>query len=103
MSGAHQALRYISARNPVQRVNPDLLGRLVEAQKSALDKEFATAADLYARVFDDLKLSISVPDNLRDGPPQDFADRPFSQLKGDFVRLLNDAHMTGRTRSTSRM
>lgn len=97
MSEAHQALRYISARNPVQRVNPGLLRRLVDAQNSALDQEFATAANLFARVFDDLKLSVSIPDNLRDVPPQDVADRPFTQLKGDFVQLLNDAGVTGRT------
>lgn len=96
MNEAHQALRYISARNPVQRVNPELLRRLVDAQNSALDQEFSTAADLYARVFDDLKLSISVPGNLRDVPPQAVSDRPFAQLKDDFVRLLDDADITGR-------
>lgn len=89
-------LRFISARNPVQRVNPEVLRRLVDAQNSVLDQEFATGADLYARVFDDLKLPISVPTGSQDVAAQVVSDRPFAQLTDDFVRLLNDEGITGR-------
>lgn len=88
-------LRYISARNPIHRVHEDVLERLISAQDNTLQRAFPTAADLYARVFDDLKLSLPVPEPLHETSAAASADRPFAQLTSDFEPILEEAGVVG--------
>lgn len=97
MSTPPRRLRFVSDRNPIQRINEEVLARLIAAQDNIIDHAFPTAADFYARVFDDLKLSLTVPDDLKDKPVQEVSDRPFSELTESFMPILKAAGITGQT------
>ncbi|MYH15871.1 MAG: hypothetical protein F4149_11920 [Gammaproteobacteria bacterium] len=97
MSNSEQPLRFLPPNNPVQRVNPDLLAHLVAAQNNVLESQFANAAQLYAKVFNDLRLSLDVPAHLEDTTPQEASDRPLAQLMEVFVPILADADIVGPT------
>ena len=58
---------------------------------------FPSAADFYGRVFDDLKLSLPVPDELRDKPVQDVSDQSFTELQQSFMPILEAAGSTGQS------
>ena len=88
MSVSPQRLRFISDRNPIQRINQEVLGRLVAAQDNVIDRAFSNAAEFCIRVFDDLKLSLVVPSAMRDKPVQDISDLPFRELIGSFLPIL---------------
>lgn len=90
-------LRFISKRNPVQRINEEVRARLLAAQDNITHYAFPSAADFYAKVFDDLKLSLAVPDELQDKPVHDVTDMPFSELMQDFLPILNVAGITGQS------
>ena len=97
MSSAPRRLRFVSDRNPVQRINEEILARLIAAQDNIIDHAFPNAAGFYARIFDDLKLSLTVPDQLKDKPVHDVSDRPFSELTQGFISTLKDAGITGQS------
>ena len=97
MSTAQLRLRFVSGRNPVQRVNERVRAGLVAAQNNVIDQAFPTAADLYARVFDDLKLSIAVPEGLKDQPVQHGSDRSFGELTQDFMPILESSGIHGQS------
>lgn len=88
-------LRYISSRNPVQRVRRDLLSRLIDAQNNTLERRFANAAELFATVFDQLKLALPVPAGLQELAPQSAADRSVPELERDFLFILETAGIVG--------
>ncbi len=88
-------LRHIAARNPVQRVRRDILRRLVDAQNNTLERRFSNAAELVAEVFDQLKLALEVPADLREIAPQSLADRPAPDLEKDFLPILEGAGIVG--------
>ena len=90
-------LRFVTERNPIHRINEEVLTRLISAQDNVIDHAFPSAADFYARVFDDLKLSLAVPDGLKDKPVQDVSDRPFSELMQNFMPILGAAGITGQS------
>ena len=97
MTKPGQTIRFLSVRNPAQRVNPEVLSRLVAAQNNFVDSEFANAAQLYAKVFADLRLSLDVPEELEDIEPQIASDRPLSKLIDDFIPTLANAGIVGST------
>ena len=97
MSSQPHTIRFVSDRNPIQRVNEEVLGRLVAAQDNIVEHAFPNAADFYGRVFDDLKLSLSVPDGVKDKPAHDVSDRPSSELIRDFITMLKDSGITGQS------
>lgn len=97
MSKAPLRLRFVSERNPVQRVNEEVRAALVAAQDNIVDHAFSSAADFYAKVFDDLKLSVAVPERLKDKPVPHGSDRPFSELTLDFMPILEASGITGQS------
>lgn len=90
-------LRFVSNRNPIHRINEEVLGRLVAAQENIVEHAFSDAGSFYARIFDDLKLSLTVPDGARERPVQDVSDRPYKELVHDFVSMLEDSGVTGQS------
>lgn len=97
MSTPLRRLRFVSDRNPIQRINEAVLGRLIAAQDNVIERAFPTAADFYARVFDDLHLSLAVPEELKHKPAQEVSDRPFSELVGTFLPILRAAGIADQT------
>ncbi len=81
-------LRFVSERNPIHRINEEVLARLVAAQENVVEHAFSDAAGFYARIFDDLKLSVSVPDGEKDKPVQNVSDRPYKESIHDFNSML---------------
>ncbi|MYE05852.1 MAG: hypothetical protein F4Y04_01275 [Chloroflexi bacterium] len=94
---APHRLRFVSERNPVQRVNENVRAALIAAQDNIVDHAFSSAADFYAKVFDDLKLSIAAPEGLRDKPVRYASDRPFGELTQDFMPILEASGITGQS------
>ena len=88
-------LRFVSDRNPIQRINEKVLARLIAAQDNIVEQAFPNAADFYARIFDDLKLSLTVPPKMRDKSVHDVTDQPLAELIQDFLPILNNAGITG--------
>ena len=97
MSLPSHRLRFISDRNPIQRINEDVLARLIAAQDNIVENAFSNGAEFYATVFEDLKLSLAVPDDANEKPVQSVTERPFSELVQDFIPILNDATITGQS------
>lgn len=97
MTTPPRRILFVSDRNPIHRVNEEVLARLVSAQENTIDRAFPDAASFYARIFDDLKLSLSVPDGVSEMPVQDVSDRPRKELIHDFVSMLEDTGVTGQS------
>ena len=97
MSSPPRRIRFVSDRNPIQRINEEVLGRLIAAQDNIVEHAFPNAADFYGRVFDDLKLSLTVPDGMKEQLAHDVSDRPFRELIRDFISMLKDAEITGQS------
>ena len=97
MSSPPRGLRFVSDRNPIQRINEGVLARLIAAQDNIVEHAFSDGAEFYARVFEDLKLSLAVPDGANEKPVQSVTERSFSELVQDFIPVLNDAAITGQS------
>ena len=97
MNTSPRRLRFISKRNPIQRINEEVRARLISAQDNSIHYAFPSASDFYAKVFDDLKLSLAVPDELQDKPVDDVSDRSFSKLTQDFLPILKAAGVMGQS------
>ena len=96
MSTPPSRLRFVSDQNPIHRVNEDIYDRLVRAQGNIIEKAFSDAAAFYAKVFDDLKLSLVIPDGLGGTPVRDVTDRPFGALvQQQFLPVLETAGIAG--------
>ncbi len=86
-------IRYLSDRNPIQRVNSHCLNALIAAQRSVVDYVYSDAAEFYSTVIDDMKLSLPTPIQLKDRPAQDFADQPFADLVDQYLSHLKSADL----------
>lgn len=81
-------LRHVPATHPLNRLDPSLRARFIEAQSEIIDLEFATAGDLLRRVFDDLKLKLTVPSATLRQPVNAIADLDYKSLAPFFAKLL---------------
>lgn len=97
MSEAASSIRFVSSRNPVQRVNKDLCAKLVAAQENAVDRAFSNAAELCAKVFDDLGMPLKVPDELGDKPAREVSDLPYDELARRFKGILGQPGVDGQS------
>ena len=80
-------------------MNPSVLVRLIRAQEDAFENRFPTAGDLLETVFDNLKLALPIPDDLREVPPTRLADRPFDDLVRAYEPILHSAGVVGSSAS----
>ena len=100
MSVPPSRLRFVSDRNPIQRINEDVRGCLIRAQGNTIENAFSDAATFYAKVFDDLKLSLVIPDGLRHTPVRNVTDQPFGALvQRQFLPILETVGITGSAAS----
>ena len=97
MTTPPRRLRFISNRNPIHRINENVLARLVSAQENIIECAFSDAASFYSHIFDDLKLSLAIPDDAKDKPVQHVSDRPFKELIRDLKSILADSGITGQS------
>lgn len=97
MSRSRCRLFFVADRNPLQRINEGVLFSLIAAQDNIIDAAFPSAADFCARVFDDLKLSLGVPDEMKDRPVQDVSDRSFGELTQSYMPIVKAAGITGQS------
>ena len=97
MSEAVSGIRFVSSRNPAQRVNKDLRAKLVAAQNNAVDRAFSNAAELCAKVFDDLEMPLKVPDELGDKPAREVSDLPYDELARSFKGILGQPGISGQS------
>ena len=95
MDGAK--LKFLPERHPIQRINEEVRAKLVHVQETGFPKVFTTAADLCARVFADLKLTLTVPAAMSSEPPESLGERSFSDLYALFSPLLEASGVTGET------
>ena len=66
---------------------------LIRAQQSMIERSFGGAAEFFARVLDDLRTAIDVPDALAIEPVEAVANLPFADLQELFAGALADAQM----------
>lgn len=84
-------LEFMSAKNPVQRINPDILAKLVLAQQSAISRVFADAAALFSRIADDLKIAVPPPPHFASRPVSEFSDLSLKDLLAEIEPVLATA------------
>ena len=78
------------ANHPLNKLAPELLARVIAAQTDLVDMEFLSAADLCARVLDDLKMKLVLPPTLVEQPVATIADASSKDLTAFFMRLLTE-------------
>jgi len=82
-------LEYLDANNPIHRVNPQILSKLVSAQWDLLDKEYKTGISVINRVCADLGLkALKMPSKYASLSAQKFANQNFSSLNSVFREIL---------------
>jgi hypothetical protein len=90
-------LRFVSDRNPIQRINADVRALLVQSQDNVIGRAFPEAGTFCAKIYDDLKLALRVPSRLKEQPVEKLSDRSFSELQEFFLPILARAGITGQT------
>ena len=90
MSG-DEVIEFLPARHPAHRIGVALRAELIRAQRSIIDHAFANAAVFCRRVIADLRIAITVPDDLQSEPVEAVANLPFAELQRMFGRMLVDA------------
>lgn len=84
---------HVKCDNPIHGVSKNLISLIVNAQKNSLESEFKSAKLLCQRVFDDTRLNVSVPDDLKEKSARFLADKSFSVLVQYFTDLLKKEKM----------
>ena len=79
---------HVPATHPLNQLDPTLRARFVQAQTEMIDMEFATAGDLLRRVFDDLKLKLTVPPAMANQPVSAVVNLSYKSLVPFFATLL---------------
>ncbi len=83
-------LRFVGARNPVHRVNPDALSKLRKAQSEVFSRAFPSAAEVLEEALADVKIDVPVPSAYSDIRPEDIGESPFARLYQACRRLVID-------------
>jgi len=91
MTSGPTLLRFLSDKNPIQRVAEPVREKLKRAQENHFEFQFASAAALLARSADDLKLKIHIPRELSSAPASSLADKPYSSLLDDILPIIKAA------------
>ena len=86
---------FLASRHPVNRINPEVLARMEQAQATLFLRSFPNALTFAQRVLDDLKLSVSVHPELADQPASALGERPFLELQSFYKTVLESAGITG--------
>lgn len=79
---------HVPAEHPLNQLDATLRARFVRAQTELIDMEFANAGELLRRVFDDLKLTLTVPEQTAAQPVGTIADLNYKNLCSFFTDHL---------------
>lgn len=79
---------HVPAEHPLNQLDATLRARFVRAQTELIDMEFANAGELLRRVFDDLKLTLTVPERTAAQPVGTIADLNYKNLCSFFTDHL---------------
>ncbi|PZP48524.1 MAG: hypothetical protein DI601_00105 [Azospirillum brasilense] len=71
-------IEFLPRNHPIQSIG--MSDALIKAQRSVIDREFATAGDFFDRVLQDLRISGHVPADLRDQNVRFFSDMQMNDL-----------------------
>ncbi|HTB98127.1 MAG TPA: hypothetical protein VK716_14040 [Terracidiphilus sp.] len=97
-------LLHVPSNHPLNGIRDDLKEKFRASQESLLELEFSSGYDLCARAVSDLKVNLSVPEELRDTPATSFGDRKHKALMKLFIdALLKDGmpeHAVGKQAET---
>ncbi|MFM0301433.1 hypothetical protein PQQ99_15030 [Paraburkholderia sediminicola] len=88
---------FLSKANPIQRIAEDVRRKLQAAQQSRFDRVFSNGKVLCEKVFDDLKLALTVPPEFVDQPAENLGSKPFAELYSLFHELLVSSSIAGET------
>ncbi len=86
---------FLPAKHPIQRINPEIRGRLVGAQQSIFQRAFPDALAFVERVVQDLKLAIALPAGLKDEPASKIGDMTFPEVISFYEPLLKKSGISG--------
>jgi hypothetical protein len=84
-------IQFFPQRHPIHRLSDEMKAEFVKAQQSVLSVAFPDAFSFCERVLNDLKLSISLPSELRDQPAAAVADLEMADLDQFFDGVLQAA------------
>ncbi len=86
-------IRHVDQRNPINRVSPELLARIVRAQDEFFPTVFANAKAYLSRALSDLGLKVPVPAALADKLASEFADQKGTDLAHQCSQILKAANL----------
>lgn len=90
-------LKFVHAKNPIHRVNPEVLKRLVATQAASFSEEFSNAHVFAQRVLDDVHIRIAAPTDWKDEPANFLGDLPFSDIVKIWTAALTPHNMDATT------
>ncbi len=74
------ALEFIPARNPIHRINPGILAKLLAAQQNPLGRSFQSASELLSKCLEDTRIDVDVPPALRDQSAGELGEKTFAEI-----------------------
>jgi hypothetical protein len=86
-----ESILYLPVTNKANEVRGELLQKIIRAQQNLTESEFQSAADLWKRTVDDLKLNLPPTPDLKDKTVREMADKPLSQLIAELQAPLAKA------------
>ena len=79
-------LKHVRGNNPINRVNSDVLARLVHAQSSLVEHAFPSAWELLSSVLEESHIDLSPPQSYRDKPVTELSDLGILDLRKECGR-----------------
>ncbi len=97
-------VQHVPAGHPLNRLESNLKARFIQAQGEMIDFEFAASGALLRRVFDDLKMTLEIPESMADQPVRGISDLNYKNLVtffGDLLRANNVPEQANRRQAAS--
>lgn len=83
-----QKLHHVSETNPIHELNPNLYAQILAAQGSYFPLHFNNAYEFVSKVSDQLKLTIKLPELLKDEDALEFSDKGYSDFYKYYSSIL---------------
>lgn len=93
LSGAK--IDFLSDKHPIQRINDEIRKQLADAQANSFDRAFSNAMEFVSKVADDLRLQITLSEELKDSPAADLAEKGHSELVEYYEAILQKSGVVG--------
>jgi hypothetical protein len=83
-------LEFVSKRNPIHNIAPAVYSAACAAQSRVFERVFPSAAQFLQQVIADLRIRLTVPQQLARVSAQSFAEKSFAEFQKFFSGLLQD-------------